>query len=89
MVQIALEVEKEAAKLKEFLMLMKAPHREPYEFLLVELNRLTREHIDIVCKNLVQYIKDMHVLDVYRFRCQHMDSDFNKELIDATVNIIK
>ena len=69
-VMIRRGMEDEIPKLRDFIRQMKAG-RDQYEWMIEELEDLGqesgREYIDIVSKTMVQYLKDVHVLNVYRF----------------------
>jgi hypothetical protein len=72
---IYVEIDKERCRMRDFIKLhLRGPQRLKYEWLVEELNQLGEapstsadNHMKKVCKNLVQYLKDLLVLDTYHY----------------------
>ena len=89
--QIYVEIDKERLKMRDFIKInMRGQQRLKYDWLVDELNEVEDAHMKQVCKNLVQYIKDLHVLDTYRYNYISQGSRKTAEVIDgAKSNILR
>ena len=54
-----------------------------------QLENLDEKFIKKICKNMVQYIKDLQVLDTYRYQCEFYDKDLTMEIIDGAKKNLK
>jgi len=84
--------------MRDFIKLnMRGPQRMKYDWLVEELNQLGEapstsadNHMKKVCKNLVQYLKDLLVLDTYHYNYVTLGSQKTFEVIDgARTNILR
>ena len=87
---IYIELEREKKHMIDFIKMILGPARQKFDFILVQLQELEENSMKVICKNFVQYTKDVHVLNTYRYNLDFLGSQITVETIEgAKSNIIR
>jgi len=76
-----LELKNEKKHMLDFMKMCLGPNRLIYDPIYQELKSLDEDFMKEVCKNFVQYSKDVHVLNTYRYNMQVLGSQITQEII--------
>lgn len=84
------QLKADITKLQDFIKLMKPPeHKKKHEWLLTEVLNINTDDIRIVCRNTIQLIKDLQVMDMYRYYTEWLGKPQTLETIEEAFSNIQ
>ena len=60
-----------------------AEHKKKHDWMLSQLLQIDDDDVRLVCRNAVQYIKDLQVMDMYRYHTEYLSLPSTFEIIDG------
>ena len=84
------QLKQEITKLSDFIMSMKPiDHKKKHDWLLAEILQINTDDIRIVCRNTFQLIKDLQVMDMYRYYTEWIYKPQTFEIIEEAFQNIQ
>lgn len=73
---------KEIKQLKDFMFHMKPmEHKDKFAWMMILLTQINDDDVNAVSKRMIQFLKDLQVLDTYRYNTQWLGKFYNQETI--------